>query len=115
MTISFAITTIAMDQLVQDKICLLDYQQSIQECITLSESKSNPFKLPVLADRNTFNFKYSLLDMIPATIWTLLIGSICDSFPRTKKYFLISTSGSIMIENTLVLINLIFFNEMGKF
>lgn len=112
--LSFAITLIPSDQLQQDKICLYQYNQSADYCLGLSKSPTTPIKIAILASSNVFSLKLALIDSLPAIVWCLLVGSVCDRFPKTRKYFMILTSTSVLIKNTLVLLNLIFFDSWGK-
>ena len=115
MTLGFAVTLVPLDQLQQDKICLTQYHQSSDYCINFSKSPTSVTKLAILASSSLFSMKVSIIDTLPAIFWCLMIGSVCDRFPKTRKYFMILTAVSVILRDVLVLFNLIFFDTWGEF
>lgn len=113
MALGFAVILVPLEQLQQDKICLVHFDQTSDYCLEMSKSPTSDIKLNILTFTSYFGMKVALVDSLPAIIWCLLIGSVCDRYPRTKKYFMIMTALSVFIRNALLLLNVIFFNQWG--
>lgn len=114
MALGFAVTLVPLDQLQQDKICLIQYDEQPDYCIGLSKLQTSEIKLGILTSTSYFGMKVSLIETLPAIIWCLMVGSVCDRFPKTRKYFMIMTAVSVVIRNSLLILNLVFFDTWGE-
>lgn len=97
-------------QLIQDKICLQDFNEPREYCHYLSQSKSSPLKDKILAEVATFTTFKEFAILIPAIITAFFIGSWCDKFTNGKRYCLLSSSFCQLFEGFLFLLNSIFMN-----
>lgn len=113
MILSFIVSEVPIDQLQQDKICLYQYNQKIDYCLELSKLPTSDVKIFVLSANNSFNVNVTIINAITSIIWCLLIGSICDRFPKSQKYFMIMTSVSAIIWNIFLLFNTVYFDSFG--
>lgn len=111
LTIGMSIVPIA--QLQQDKICRNEFNQTVDYCIQLSESSTSEMKLAILARSNDFTQVNTIIGTVPAMLWCLIAGSLCDRYPRTRKPFLIATVVSGLVRDSALILNLINFNNWG--
>lgn len=113
MILSFIILEVPIDQLQQDKICLYQYNQTIDYCLKLSKLPTSDIKIAVLSANNSFNINATIINTITSIIWCLLIGSVCDRFPKSQKYFMIMTSVCAITMNIFLLFNTVYFDSFG--
>ena len=92
---------------------MYQYNQTIGYCLELSKLPTSDVKIAVLSANNSFNINATIINAITSIIWCLLIGSICDRFPKSQKYFMIITSVSAIIMNIFLLFNTIYFDSFG--
>ena len=60
---------VPLEQLQQDKICVNEFNQTIDFCLQLSESPTSDMKLAILVRSNHFSQFTSMFDWIPALMW----------------------------------------------
>lgn len=115
MGISIATSLVPLEQLQQDKVCRIEFNQTIEYCLKLSESATSDTKLAILARSNNFNQFKAIIDAIPSMLWCLVAGSFSDRYPRTRKPFMVATVLSGLVRDGLLILNLINFNNWGNF
>ena len=115
MSLTIGMSLVPLEQLQQDKICLIEFNQTVEYCLTMSESVTSDVKLGILARSNTVSQFKAFIDAFPGVIWCLIVGSICDRFPKTRKPFMIATVCSGLVRDSVLLLNLINFYSWGMF
>jgi len=95
-------------QLIQDKICLQDFNQTKEYCHGLSGSPHSRLKDHILAEVATFTTYKEFAILVPAMLTAFFIGSWCDQFKNGKMYCLLSSSFCQLLEAVLFLVNSLF-------
>lgn len=115
MGVSIATSLVPLEQMQQDKVCRIEFNQTIEYCLKLSESATSDMKIAILARSNNFNQFKAILDAVPSIIWCLVAGSVSDRYPKTRKPFMVATALSGLLRDGLLLLNLVYFNTWGNF
>jgi len=107
--LAVGIQLVALPQIIQDKICLQLFNDTNKEfCHYLSAAEDSRLKDQVLANYSVlFTYKEYIV-LIPGTISVLFIGSWCDKFLSGKKFCLIGSCISQMIEVGLFLLSALY-------
>ena len=112
---AFALETLAITQLAQDKICRFRYNQSDDYCAYLGEQISTSsifdFKNQILADVTTFTLYKTLVNAIPIILWSLFLGAWADRHERAPKFLMSIVSVASCIETVLLLVNSAYFEQ----
>ena len=109
--LSVAVSGITIQQLIQDKLCIQKYHQSVEFCRNLGTSEDSPEKSKILSSLVTFNMIQTILDSLPGIIWALMIGSLCDNYINGRKIIMFLASLSGLIKNFLLIMNTFYFND----
>ena len=114
-----ALQDISSSQLIQDKICLIKYNQTPDFCIGVSELKNtgepaaNNTKSLILSDLAQFNIYSNLLGSLPSFFYVLFIGSWSDSYIHGRKISLLLGTLGYIGQFAILLMNAIKF-ELGE-
>lgn len=100
-----AVRAIAILQLIQDKVCMQEFQQHEDYCRVLSSEGDCSLKDTILATASKYTSVKEILVIVPGIITALFIGSWCDRFTNGKRYCLLSTSFARLLESFLLLFN----------
>ena len=76
---------ITMTQLVQDKFCLNNYNQTRQFCIEMDDSDGNDKVSKILADVATLYSYVTVITTLPCFFYVLMIGSWTDQYIHARK------------------------------
>lgn len=86
------LSEITRTQLIQDKFCLNNYNQSRQYCIELKDTKDNgdPDQTvnDILADVATFSSYLTIISTLPGFFYVLMIGPWIDRYIHARKIIL---------------------------
>ena len=115
MCLTIGMSFVPLEQLQQDKICVNEFNQTIDFCLKLSESPTSDMKLAILVRSNKFAQFASMFNWIPALMWCLIVGSICDRYPNTRKPFMIATVFSGLLRDAVLILNVINFYNWGNY
>ena len=100
---------LSYQQLVQDKICIQEFHQSLDFCQELSAASDSPEKNAILARVSTFMLQKELISLIPNILMSLLVGSWCDRFPSAMRYSLFVAVIAQGIESIVLAFNAYYF------
>ena len=114
-SIAWALTTVPLQQIVQDKICLQDFNQDREYCKVLSTAQDSTLKDEILSTASTFWTYKEYIVLVPQAISCLYIGSWCDRFKNGKRYCLLLTLMAMTIQNLLFLANAMFMDAAAYF
>ena len=102
-----AVRAIAILQIIQDKVCIQEFEQHESYCRVLSSEEDCSLKDTILATVSKYTTLKELLVIVPGIITALFIGSWSDRFKNAKRYCLLSTSFARFLESFLLLFNAI--------
>ena len=109
-TSSATFMAIALNQMLQDKICLQTYGQSRDYCRHLSKADTSTTKDNILSSLSTWLSYKEYVVLIPGILAVMFIGSWCDAFPTGKRYCLLATILTQTMELLLFFFNAVFIN-----
>lgn len=111
--IGFSLSSMAVSQLVQDKLCRVDYDQSSVFCISINsidfDHGAETIKSDILKDSTYITLYRTLLQTLPCVIWALFLGPWTDKFPKGRKYIMIFGAFTAILESIILIINASFF------
>jgi len=107
-----------LDQLIQDKLCRLKYNLSVEFCENLPQMKksdeSYEYKSLILGDAVQYNMYHTLITTCPAILWSLFLGGWIDNYKNGKKAIFLIGSLTAGLETFMNAINAYYFN-LSKF
>ncbi|KAI7697747.1 hypothetical protein SSS_08978 [Sarcoptes scabiei] len=117
--IGFSLSSMAVSQLVQDKLCRVDYDQSSVFCISINsidfDHGAETIKSDILKDSTYITLYRTLLQTLPCVIWALFLGPWTDKFPKGRKYIMIFGAFTAILESIILIINASFFKLSGYY
>jgi hypothetical protein len=108
--IVFSTSSVAMQQLMQDKLCISKHSQDHEYCTKLSEKDQSAEKFTILADVAFYSSLREYISVVPRVVLLLLIGSWCDKFPSAKRCVMLASMIGLLLDSALLLINSRFFD-----
>lgn len=115
MSMTIGMSLLPLEQLQQDKICRIEFNQTLDYCLKMSESSTSEVKLAILARSNNFGQFKTIIDAVPGMFWCLIAGSVADRYPKTRKPFMIATALSGLVRDSALLLNLFNFYNWGNY
>ena len=112
----FAMTAsqVTQSQLIQDKICVLEFNQTNHYCMNLHQldpnSNQSDTQSQILVRLTELNLYITLINKLPVLIWSLFIGSWCDKYIHGRKILMCFAAIGSIIDIILFMINSFFFN-----
>ena len=106
---AIAVRHIAIQQLLQDKICIEKYHEDREYCHYLSKQPVSEEKDDILADVSQYLTYKEFLVIIPYILSAIFTGIWCDRFPNGKRYCMLSCCFAQFVETFLLLMNAINF------
>ncbi|CAG2103819.1 unnamed protein product [Medioppia subpectinata] len=104
-----------LDLLIQDKLCVNEYNQTRDFCRNLpSINTSHPnyhYKSQTLADAVQYNSYQSIIQNVPGIIWALFLGAWIDRYNHGRKAIFIIGSATQCLEALMNLLNAYYFNS----
>ena len=100
---------LAMQQMIQDKICIKKFNQTFDYCQSLSGEENTVMKDDILAATSTYTFYYTTIMVIPGLFWCIFVGSWCDKYLGARKLFIILCAVSGFVETVFLILNAYFF------
>ncbi|CAG2105249.1 unnamed protein product [Medioppia subpectinata] len=105
---------VPIDQLIQDKICRVEYRLAANYCRQLSTLSADDdylhMKSQILADGSTFTIYQILILTLPSVLATLFIGSWTDTYIKAKKAILIAGAVAAVCEAVMLCLNSYYFD-----
>ena len=103
-----------LDQLIQDKLCRLEYNLSVQFCEFLPEMKNDDefyeYKSLILGDAVQYNMYQTLIITCPAILLSLFLGSWIDCYKNGRKAIFLIASMTAGLEALINANNAYFFH-----
>ena len=101
---------LAYQQLVQDKLCRQEFNQTSEFCYKLSSLKNSDIKNKILAKASTFMLQREFVGLIPNVFMSIYCGCWCDKFKNGMRYILYVAYTGQIIEATLLTLNCYYFD-----
>ena len=105
---------VIQSQLIQDKICVLEFNQTNDYCMELHELDMNSNKSKtqsqILVRLTHLNLYTTLINTFPVLIWSLFIGSWCDKYIHGRKVLMCFAAIGSILDMILLMINAFSFN-----
>ena len=104
---------VIQSQLIQDKICVFEFNQTNDYCMDLHELDMNSNKSEtqsqILVRLTQLNLYTTLINTFPVLIWSLFIGSWCDKYIHGRKILMCFAAIGSILDMILLMINAFFF------
>lgn len=104
----------AVSQLVQDKLCRVDYDQSSMFCISINSADfdhgGETIKSNIITDGAYITLYRTLLSTLPCIVWALFLGPWSDTYVHGRKLIMIAGASAAAIESLILIINASVFN-----
>ncbi|XP_054159983.1 solute carrier family 46 member 3-like [Oppia nitens] len=106
---SYSLSSMAVSQLVQDKLCRLRYEQQPQYCVEINspeyDHSADEIKSAILTDSGFIVLYRMIISTIPCAIWSLFIGSWSDKYIHGRKLIMVFGAFGAVIESIALIIN----------
>ena len=106
---SYSLSSIAISQLIQDKLCRFTYSQSAQYCLEINSQEfdhsADRTKSQILTDSSYLSLYRMIITTIPCAIWSLFIGSWSDKYIHGRKLIMIFGTIGAFLESISLIIN----------
>ena len=106
---SYSLSSIAISQLIQDKLCRFTYEQSAKYCLEINSQEfdhsSDRIKSRILTDSSYISLYRMIISTIPCVIWSLFIGSWSDKHIHGRKIIMIFGTFGAFLEAVALIIN----------
>lgn len=107
--IGYSLSAMAVSQLVQDKLCRVDYDQSSIFCISINSADfdhgGETIKSNIIKDATYITLYRTLLSTLPCIIWALFLGPWSDNYVNGRKYIMIVGAIAAALESIILIIN----------
>ncbi|XP_075679586.1 putative peptidoglycan muropeptide transporter SLC46 [Dermatophagoides pteronyssinus] len=117
--IGFSLSAMAVSQLVQDKLCRVDYDQSSIFCISINSADfdhgGETIKSNIIKDATYITLYRTLLSTLPCIIWALFLGPWSDNYVNGRKYIMIVGAIAAALESIILIINASLFDLSGYY
>lgn len=105
----YALSSMAVSQLVQDKLCRVDYDQTPQFCISINSQDfdhgGEGIKSQIITKSNYITLYRTLLSTLPCIIWVIFLGPWSDTYVNGRKYILIAGGLAAALESLILVVN----------
>ena len=101
---------LSYQQLVQDKLCRQEFNQTSEFCYILSSLNDSNIKNDILAKASTFMLQRESIGLIPNILMSIYCGCWCDKFKNGMRYSLYAAFTGQIIEATLLTLNSYYFD-----
>ena len=100
--------SLAMQQLVQDKLCVGKHSLSFDYCNNISSESSSSTRDSVMADVALYSPIKEYATSLPNLVVVLFVGSWCDRFPSGRKNVILLALTGCFLSSFLLLVNSVF-------
>lgn len=111
----YSLSGMAVTQLIQDKLCRVDYDQSTQFCISINSQDfdhgAERIKSSILADAAYITLYRTLLSTLPCMIWAVFLGPWSDTYVHGRKLIMIAGAIAAALESFILIINAMDFHS----
>jgi len=113
---AYGISSVVSGLFLQDKLCRLTFNQTVDFCTNINEIKSDPIKDEILTKSADLNLIKTIIHTIPMVLWSLLMGSWTDKYIHGRKVLMMASCLSAMTSSGLYIMNALYFNiSKGSF
>lgn len=99
------IASVTVQQMLQDKICRNNYNQTEEFCRKLPQIKVSRVKEKILADAVQFSLYSTMVETIPGVILAMAIGPVCDKLRFGRKLFMCLAAVSGFLKGISLMLN----------
>lgn len=90
---------VCLQLLIQDKLCLNQFNQTREFCSSLSTSADSLIKNEIIGKASYFMTIVIMIQTLPGVIWSLFIGIGCDKFIKGRQIFMILSVASGIVDS----------------
>src|SRR6218665_3702522 len=105
----YSLSGMAVSQLIQDKLCRIDYDQSTTFCISINSKDfdhgAEKIKSNILAETAYITLYRTLLSTLPCMIWAVFLGPWSDTYVHGRKLIMIAGAIAAALESFILIIN----------
>ena len=109
-----AASQITQSQLIQDKICVLEFNQTSDYCMNFNDlemnSNESDIRSQILVRLTNLNLYTTLIYTFPVLIWSLFVGSWSDKYIHGRKILICFAAIGLILDMILLMLNAFFFN-----
>lgn len=92
--IFISLKVVVLQLMMQDKLCLNQYNQTREFCSILSTSPDSSSKNEIIGKASYYMTLVIMIQTLPGVIWSLFIGIGCDKFIKGRQIFMILSAVS---------------------
>lgn len=108
--VALGLRAMTNQQMIQDKVCRNEYNQTIQECANIQSKDATGPVSAILSRSATVAMYTNIIPIVPQVIYSLWIGSWIDSFRHGLRNIMLFVAFSSVMESVLMLINATYFS-----
>lgn len=110
--LSLSLTMVPVQQLIQDKVCLYEFNQKVSFCLKMSELDSDqyPIKSDILAKSAIYKMIQTVIIVAPCIVWSMFVGSWCDKYLIGRKIVMCFCGLSALVESVFMILNAVYFD-----
>ncbi|KAI2808193.1 hypothetical protein BLOT_006135 [Blomia tropicalis] len=116
---AYSLSAMAVSQLVQDKLCRVDYDQSAAFCISINSADfdhgAETIKSDIITDGAYITLYRTLLSTLPCIIWAIFLGPWSDTYVHGRKLIMIGGASAAALESFILIINAADFHASAYF
>lgn len=105
----YSLSAMAVSQLVQDKLCRVNYEQPPSFCLSINSADfdhaAETIKSNIIKDSTYITLYRTILSTLPCMIWVLFLGPWTDNYINGRKYIMIVGAIASALESLILLIN----------
>ena len=104
----YSLSALAVSQLVQDKLCRVNYDQSAAFCISINtpdfDHGAETIKSNILTEGAYITLYRTLLSTLPCIIWAVFLGPWSDTYVHGRKVIMIAGASAAALESFILII-----------
>lgn len=110
----YSLSAMAVSQLVQDKLCRVDYDQTAAFCISINSANfdhgAESIKSNIITSGAYITLYRTLLSTLPCIVWAVFLGPWSDTYVHGRKFIMIAGASAAALESFILIINAADFN-----
>ena len=107
--IGYSLSAMAVSQLVQDKLCRVDYKQSAAFCISINNADfdhgAETIKSKIITDSTYITLYRTVISTVPCIVWAVFLGPWSDTYVHGRKLIMIAGATAAAIESFILILN----------
>lgn len=106
--IGYSLSAMAVSQLVQDKLCRVDYDQTAAFCISINSANfdhgAESIKSEIITSGAYITLYRTLLSTLPCIVWVVFLGPWSDNYVHGRKFIMVAGATAAAIESFILII-----------